>query len=189
MISNPVLQAIMDRRSIRSYRPGQVPADMLDTILGAAQAAPSARNTQPWHLTAVQDAALLARVNEAFRAQALLQAPPDMRETVADPAYSVFHHAPTVVFISCPELSGMRYAQTDCGIAAENMALAAHALGLGSVILGMPRMAFEGPEADDLREALAFPAGYDYILSIAIGFPAASKDAHPVLDGRVTVLR
>lgn len=188
-MQNPVLECIALRRSIRAYHPEQLSETELSAILDAALAAPSAVNAQPWHFSVVQQKTLIERINEAFRRETLKTAPAEQRARFEDPAYSVFYHAPTVIFVSCPSTEVMKYAETDSGMAIQNIALAAQSLGLGSVILGMPRMAFEGPEADDLREALAFPAGYDYILSIAIGFPAASKDAHPVLDGRVTVLR
>jgi nitroreductase len=186
---NPVLQAIHDRRSIRAYTKEQITDEQLNEIIAAGLAAPSARNTQPWHFTAVQNAALMERVNRAMQKEAEKTLPPDVLERIIDPAYNVFYHAPTVIFISCPPLEEMRYAQTDVGIAIQNMALAAHALGLGSVILGMPRFAFEGEEAEALRRELAFPAGYDYCLSLAIGTPAMEKEAHPILEGRVTVLK
>lgn len=181
-MSNPVLEAIAARRSIRAYTDAQVTRAQLDAILQAGLEAPSARNSQPWHFTAVQDAALINRVNDAFKAQM-----DDERFTAE--GYSVFHHAPTVIFISSPAPEGgTHFAPADVGIAIENMALAAHSLGLGSVILGFPRMAFEGPQADALRKALAFPEGYDYCLSISIGTPAATKEAHPIEPGKVTII-
>jgi len=188
-MSNAVLDAIFARRSIRAYAKEQITDDQLQTILDAAEAAPSARNLQPWHFTAVQDAALICRVNEAFREQMLEVCEPDTRDRFENPEYSVFYHAPTVIFLSCPSLAEKRYAETDCGMAIENMALAAHALGLGTVILGMPRMAFLGAEADDLRCALRFPEGHDFILALSVGIPAGTKDAHPVEPGRVTIIR
>ena len=188
-MNNPVLKAIHDRRSVRAYAKEQITEEALNEIIAAGLAAPSARNTQPWHFTAVQDAALIERVNQAMRKQAEKMMPPDMLESILAPSYSVFYHAPTVIFISCPPLEEMQYAQTDVGIAIQTMALAAHALGFGSVILGMPRFAFLGDEADTLRRELSFPKGYDYCLSIAIGTPATEKEAHPILEGRVTVLK
>ncbi|MDL2318363.1 nitroreductase [Eubacteriales bacterium OttesenSCG-928-A19] len=187
-MSNPVLEAIASRRSIRAYKDEQITQEQLTAILNAGEQAPSARNQQPWHFTAVQDAALISRVNEAFRAQALKEMPDPMRKTIEDPAYSVFHHAPTVIFLSCPNLQQNAYAMTDNGMAIQNMALAAYSLGLGSVILGMPRLAFQGAEADDLRSTLQFPDGYDYCLSIAIGIPTATKEAHPIEPGHITRL-
>jgi nitroreductase len=188
-MTNPTLAAIHARRSIRAYQPEQISDEQLQTLLDAGEAAPSAVNSQPWHFTAVQNAALIDRVNEAFRAQVLKTCPPEARDRFADPAYSVFYHAPTVIFFSCPDLSKMKYAQTDTGMAIENMALAAESMGLGTVILGMPREAFAGDEKAALEEALQFPEGYEFCLALSVGVPAASKEAHPVLPGRVTVIR
>jgi len=187
-MSNDVLQAIADRRSIRAYTRAPVSEAQLDALLKAAMEAPSARNTQPWHITAVSDATLLSRVNEAYRKEFLAQCPPEARGHIEALGHSVFFHAPTVLFFSCPPISEMRYAQTDVGIAIQNVALAAHGLGLGSVILGQPRFAFQGEEADALRAALQFPAGYDFCLAIAVGHPACTKEAHPMGEGRVTII-
>jgi len=188
-MQNPVLRVIHDRRSIRAYEKEQISEEALSEILHAGLVAPSARNTQPWHFTAVQDAELTERVNRAMQKEAEKVLPPDAAKSVCDPSYNVFYHAPTVIFVSCPPLVDMHYAQTDVGIAIQSMALAAHALGLGSVILGMPRFAFLGEEAEALRKALCFPEGYDFCLALAVGIPAMGKDAHPLLEGRVTVLK
>ena len=142
-----VLDAIAQRRSIRSYKDEQITREQLDTLLQAGLYAPSAVNSQPWHFTAVQDQSLIDRINAATQKQLLKTCAPEMRERFASPAFHVFHHAPTVIFISCPPLSERRYAQTDVGIAIENMALAACGLGLGSVILGMPGMPLPRPKA------------------------------------------
>lgn len=188
-MTNPVLQAIADRRSIRAYRQEQIEEEQLQAILRAAEQAPSATNAQAWHFTVVQDAALLKRINEAFRKEAIEEMGPENRARFEDPAYSVFYHAPTVIFLSCPSLEEKRYAQTDIGIAVENMALAAHSMGLGSVILGMPRLAFEGEEADALCGLLKFPQGYAYCLAIAVGIPAMTKEAHPIHPDRISYVR
>lgn len=187
-MSNPVLQAIADRRSIRAYTSEQITKEQLDALLNAAMEAPSARNLQPFHITVVQNPALLTRINELYREQMLKTCPPEMRERVEDPSYSVFHHAPTLLVFSCPPLSEMAYAQTDTGIAIQTVALAAHSLGLGSVILGMPRMAFMGPEGDALRAELRFPEGYDFCLAIAIGHPAGTKEPHPQAAGLIDII-
>lgn len=189
-MKNPVLDAIAARRSIRAYTAEQITQEQLNALLDAAQASPSASNSQPWHFSVVQNKALLTRINEAFRTEILKEInDPDRRARFEDPAYSVFFHAPTVIFVSCQPTSAMRYAETDCGMATENIALAAHSMGLGSVILGMPRLAFVGPEADEFRGLLGFPAGYDYILSIAVGNPDTTKEAHPILPDRITIVR
>ena len=185
-----VLEAIAERRSIRKYKDEQITPEQLDAILNAGLAAPSAMNSQPWHFTVVQDMALLDRLNAATQKQLVASATvPAMRERFSSPDFHVFYHAPTVIFISCPPIAAVRYAQTDTGIAIENMALAAHGLGLGSVILGMPREAFAGPEGDEFRALLHFPEGYDFCLALSVGVPAASKDAHPIGENKISYVR
>lgn len=59
-----VVQAIKERKSIRAFKPDQVPLDLLKRILEQAMRAPSWANTQPWEfavvtgkkLKAIQDA-------------------------------------------------------------------------------------------------------------------------------------
>lgn len=185
-----VMDAIHERRSIRAYRPEQITDGQLKEILEAGLAAPSAMNSQAWHFTAVQDEALLNRVNEATRKGFIKNAKDDEEcKRFENPEWSVFYHAPTVIFISCIPLDKMRYAQTDAGIAVENMALAAVGLELGSVILGMPHEAFVGEEAEELRKALHFPEGFDFMIALAVGYPATGKDAHVVHPDRVTILK
>ena len=68
-------------------------------------------------------------------------------------------------------LSGVPQLDIGAGIAVENMALAAVGLELGSVILGMPHEAFVGEEAEELRKALHFPEGFDFMIALAVGYP------------------
>lgn len=188
-MNNPVLEAIHARRSIRAYKPEQITEEHLKAVLDAGEASPSARNLQPWHFTVVQDQALIQRINEAFRVEMLKGCPEEECARFEDPAYSVFYHAPTVIFYSVPQAEANRYCETDTGMAIQTMALAALSVGLGTVILGMPRLAFQGAEGDDLRRVLQFPAGNDFILAMSVGYPAGTKDAHPVLPGRITIIR
>ena len=79
---NPVVHAIMERRSIRSYQEKQIAPEQLKTLMEVAVASPSARNSQPWHFSFVQNANLLQDISLAV-AQALDR-----------PGYDVFYHAP-----------------------------------------------------------------------------------------------
>ena len=189
-MTNAVLQAIADRRSIRAYQPEQITEEQLSAIMTAALQAPSARNIQPWHFTVVQDKALIERINESFRAEFLKNAGDSpMRAHIEDPAYSVFYHAPTVIFVSTNMDGAKIYARHDCGLAVENIALAAHSLGLGTVILGMPREAFTGPDGDELRKTLQFPEGYDFMVAVSVGLPAGTKQAHQIEKDLITYIK
>lgn len=176
---NPTQKAILDRRSIRDYAETQLTKEQLSTLIEAAFAAPSANNKQPWHFTVVQDSALIDRIHAAAKAE-ILKDPANASPRFADPAFHIFYHAPTVIFISAAAPSGM-----DCGIAVQNIALSAQAMGLGSVILGLPHPAFQGPEAEALEAALQFPKGNHFQIAIAVGTATASKEAHVVDPGKV----
>lgn len=189
-MTNAVLQAIADRRSIRAYQPEQITDEQLSAIMKAAVQAPSARNSQPWHFSVVQDKALIERINESFRAEFLKNAGSSpMGSGIADPNYSVFYHAPTVIFVSTNLDPNRMYARHDCGLAVENIALAAHSLGLGTVILGMPREAFAGPDGDEYRRILQFPEGYDFMVAVSVGIPAGTKQEHPIEEGLISYIK
>ena len=175
-MTNAVLQAIADRRSNRGYAPRQLTEEELQAILTAALQSPSARNTQPWHFSFVQNKALLSEISLA------------VSQALDNPGFDVFYQAPTVVFLCRSTTENQAYGAIDCGIAVENLAIAAHGMGLGSVILGLPRAAFTSPRAEEFRKALRFPEGYDFTIAIAIGYAAASKEAHPVDAGKVDLI-
>lgn len=64
----------------------------------------------------------------------------------------------------------------------QNLAIAAQSMGLGSCIIGMAAASFSGPMGQAMRDRMDWPADHDFVISIAIGHPAMSKDAperHP----------
>ena len=63
-MNNPVLNAIADRRSIRSYKDEKVTREQIDILLKAALEAPSAKNAQPWHFYVVQNRSIFAEINK-----------------------------------------------------------------------------------------------------------------------------
>ena len=181
---NETLSLISSRRSHRAYKKTPLTQEQLDALLRAAVESPSAVNRQPWHFTVVRNQPLLDEMNAAVWEQMMKRDSNRRSPRFVDPDFHVFYHAPTVIF-----LSGMPdnpYTHIDCGIAVENIALAAESLGLGSVILGMPRDAFAGERADAFRQALHFPEGWDFAIAIAIGVPADTKEPHPVKEDRIS---
>ena len=173
-MNNSVLTAIAERRSIRAYRAEKVSQEQIDLLLKAAEEAPSARNAQPWHFTVVQDSAVLKEIHD--------EAIKNLKQERDD----IFYAAPLVIFISADGENP--FGRLDAGIAVQNIALAAHSLGLGSVILGLPDFAFSGARKAYFEALLKFPAAYHFAIAIAIGVPAATKEAHPVQDGHITYI-
>ena len=102
----------------------------------------------------------------------------------ADPAFQMFYHAPTVIFLFGEK--AFPWTQVDCGIAVENMALAAEGLGVGSVILGLPKPAFAGEKADELRTRLQCPEGYDFVIALALGYATDTKEPHGLREEKIS---
>jgi nitroreductase len=50
-----MMEAILSRRSIRSYTDQSVPKELLEKLLKAAMNAPSAGNEQPWHFIIIDE--------------------------------------------------------------------------------------------------------------------------------------
>ena len=172
---NDVLRAMESRRSHRAYAPTQLTKAQLDAILLAALQSPSAVNRQPWHFSVVQNQQLLARLTKAAHRRAAQLTREERGPRFDDPAFHVHYHAPTVIFLSAEDTPANRL---DCGIAVQQIALAAESLGLGSVIVGLIRLAFENDEAEELKQALHFPKNHAFMISIALGTPTDDKPAH-----------
>lgn len=178
-----VLHAISSRRSHRAYKEDQLTEEALSAILRAGLEAPSARNHQPWHFSVVQNKELIQEIHdEAAQVMGKGGSP-----RFADPDFQIFYYAPTVVFIFGEK--NFSWTEVDCGIAVENMALAAEGLGIGSVILGLPAPAFKGQKADELRERLQCPEGYDFVVALALGYATDQKEAHGIREEKISRIR
>jgi nitroreductase len=115
------LEAIMTRRSVRSFTDEPVTDEQLETILRAAMAAPSAGNEQPWRIVVTRDRETLARWSRAT----------PFSRPLAGAA---------VGLVVCGETVAQKHSGfwvDDCGAATQNVLLAAHALGLGAVWIGV----------------------------------------------------
>ncbi len=159
-----VLKAMAERCSTRGYTAEKLTAEELDTLLTAGLQAPTATNRQELHFTVLdgQDP-ILFDIQEVMGAR--------LRPTV-----NFWYDAPTVIIISGE--SDFRWTAVDAGIAVENMALAAEALGLGNVILGCLKAAMDGENRARYAAALHFPEGYTFQIAIAVGHKATEKEPH-----------
>lgn len=142
------LQAILQRRSVRRYRPEPIPGEHLRQILEAGRQAPSAGNRQPWHFVVVGDARQKQRVAQACNGQMWM----------AEAAY-------ILVAVGSPQVSSKWY-RVDVAIAMENMVLAACSLGYGTCWIG----AFDPGR---VREACQIPAEAEVIVCTPLGVPEA----------------
>ena len=163
---NAAIENIMSRRSIRNYKQEAVPREVLDQIMECGVNAPNAINRQSWEVRIVDNPELQAQIKAAMAA------------TGNERAEGCFYNAPVWVFIA--QDSTFPFSAYDCGLMAENMMLAANALGIGSVCLGSPvRFILDSPQKDAVLEKLGFSDGYELCLCISMGYPNEKPEAKP----------
>lgn len=151
-----VIKSIISRRSVKSYKPDQVHAEMLDAILEAGTYAPTGRNRQSPIIIAVTDKATRDRL-------AKLNA--EIMGFDGDP----FYGAPAVLAVladkSCPTYL------YDGSLVMENLMLAAHSLGLGSCWIHRAKETFERAEGKAILASLGIEGDYEGIGNCIIGYP------------------
>ena len=171
-----VLEAIKTRRSIRRYKTSPVDDKTIELVLEAARWAPSWANTQCWRFIVVQDS------NTKI----------ELANTLNDnnPAIDAIKSVP-VVIVACAELRKAGYYRgepgkpgepaTDKGdwwymfdvaLAMQNLVLAAHSLGLGTVYVG----AFDAKKAASILEV---PQGVCVVGMTPLGYPAQEPEPRP----------
>ncbi|HEY63892.1 MAG TPA: nitroreductase family protein [Caldilineae bacterium] len=154
------LRFIFARRSIREFTSEPVSDEDVQALLEAAMAAPSARNEKPWHFIVVRDPETIAQLAKTHR--------------FASPV----GRAPLCIAV-CGDPSESEYWVQDTSAATENILLAAAALGLGTVWIGVhPK-----PEREaHVRQVLGIPEGITPLNLIAVGHPAEEKPPRTQFD-------
>jgi nitroreductase len=188
ILHNPIVETILARRSIRAFDPDhQLNDDQLETLFACGFSAPSGMNCQSWHMTVVQDAALLGDINKGFvkMIKALPVIPPIMVERLKNPNYSVFYHAPTVILVCYETAKG----PTNSALLAENIVLAAQSLGLGTCYIGGVLDYLCAPDGKPYLQRLKIPDGCAPAFFLSVGKPLESPDARPRDTNKIAWIR
>jgi nitroreductase len=147
------LQAIFTRRSIRRYTDQPISEQQVEQILRAAMAAPSAGNQQPWQFVVVNDRKLLDAISGYH------------------PYADMLRQAPVAIIV-CGDMhlaERAGYWVQDCSAATQNLLLAAHALGLGAVWLGVYPMQ---DRVGNTQRLFGLPPEVIPLAIVALGHPA-----------------
>jgi nitroreductase len=147
-----LLQTLRTRRTVRLFQQKRIPYRHLEECVEAARLAPSARNIQPLEYVVVDSEKLRGKMFSCL----------GMGGGITD--FSGREPAAYVAVLVNRELRG-EWAGHDCGMAAENLVLAAWNRGIGSCILARINR-------DKIREILGIPDRYETDLVVALGYPA-----------------
>ena len=155
MITLEAMEAIMSRRSIRRYIDKKIPEEIVTKLLEAAMNAPSAHNRQPWHFIVIDDRETLKKIPEYHQYSKMLEQA---------------SHA--IVVLGDNNIQTTDFWIHDCSAATENILIAANALGLGAVWLGVhPSEAL----IEGTRKLFNIPAHVTPLGIISLGYPEEIK--------------
>ncbi|MBP3436488.1 MAG: nitroreductase [Clostridia bacterium] len=169
-----VLESILARRSVRSYKSDAVPKEKIKRIAEAGSYAATGRNRQSPIILAVTDKALrdeLSKMNAAIMG------------TEQDP----FYNAP-VIFVVLADKSAPTYLY-DGSLVLGNMMLAAQAEGLGSCWIHRAKEEFETERGKEILASLGIAGDYEGIGHLAVGYANEPKrEAPPRKNGYITYI-
>ena len=156
------MEAIFKRRSIRKYTNQELSDEIIEKILKAGMAAPSAQNEQPWHFVIIKDKNIL-------------------REIPKFHPYSKMLPGAGCAIVVCGDTSlarGDKWPQ-DCTAATQNMLLMATEAGIGSVWLGIYP---DKDRIEPLKELLNLPACIIPFSIVSLGYPAETREPNDRYD-------
>lgn len=203
---NEVEKVIYNRRSTRVFKNKSVPKELINRILEAARFAPSAGNGQPWKFIVVTDqdlsnaidkqcAGVLKMLLWLYRGKQfwrkfsvslmslLMVNKWDQRPFAAMEKIKhidkrpVTFNAPVVIHV-LKDKRGISHPDVDVSIAAQNLVLTAHSLGLGTCYIGF--IASTIKYAPKIKKMLGFDYPYELVTSICVGYPKVKQQARPV---------
>lgn len=162
---NAKLNFLFNRRSVRAYEARPVEEAVVHDLLEAAMAAPSARRGDPWHFIVVRDPARLYAIAQGL------------------PNGKMLEQAPLGIVVCGDQNAAcgqaLSYLLQDCSAAIENLLLAATALGLGAVWLGVH------PREDrilHLSHLFKLPEHIVPVAVVAAGWPAERHEPRTRFD-------
>ena len=174
-----LIDAIHGRRSVRAYAPQILDQATIRTLLDAAVQAPTAIHEEPWEFVILQDVNALKRLSDRARPlfveevhRADLGRGGRRLDKFEHPDFNIFYNAGTLIVICAKPMSP--FVVADCWLAAENLMLAAYAMGLGTCVIGS---AVSGLNTPEIKDELGIPAEVSAIAPIIVGVPSDQPPA------------
>jgi len=184
---NETIKVIKGRRSIRKYRKKQIDDSDIQTILDCAIHAPNAMNQQKWHFTVIQNKEILNRMVDIIKENIMNSGIEFLIGKASEADYHTFYHAPTVVLVTGDEKA--RLIEFDCGAAAQNIALAAKSLNIGSCVMTSSGFLFASEKGNQLKNELGIPNGYKHVCAVSLGYQDEDPIAPPKDKGVINYVR
>lgn len=153
---NETLKTILTRRSIRKFTQDPIPANILEDIVNAALHAPSGVGKQTWKFTVITNRKLIEKLADIISKE------------LDRPGYDMYR--PTALIIPSNEREST-WGKEDNACALENIFLAAHSLGVGSVWINQLQTINDRPAVRAFLDELHIPANHVVYGMAALGYP------------------
>ncbi|MDR0581797.1 MAG: nitroreductase family protein [Prevotellaceae bacterium] len=160
-VSNPTLETILNRKSVRDYSAKEIPEEALNNLLKAAMAAPSSRDRRPWELLVISEKTLLQELGGKLRSASMLQ----------NANKAIIVCGDTTLSDNCWFL--------DCSAVTQNILLAAESMGIGAVWTAVYPY---DDRAAIVREQFQLPGNIEVLAVIPLGYPVGKNTPKDKFD-------
>lgn len=161
-ISNDVIKAICARRSIRDFTEKPINRSILETIVKCGIYAPNGHNMQTWHFTIITDSLKIGKLKKLSQIAA---------KKCSSPFYG-FNNPVAVILVSEDKRSP--YGLQNGAAATQNIMLAAHSLGIGSVWVNALYTTCDEIELRKFLTTLGVPQSHLIVSTICLGYSETS---------------
>jgi nitroreductase len=155
---NSKLNFIFNRRSIRKYTEESISKELINDIMEAAMAAPSAVNKKPYEFIIITEKSTLKKVSEFLPHGKFLPDSPLGIIVCGD--------------INSAHMEDISYMLQDCSAVIENLLLAVDALDLGACWLGVHP---NEDRIEGIKDIFKLPNNIIPVAAVSIGYPASEK--------------
>ena len=174
------IEAIMTRRSTRSYKPDAVEREKLEKIIEAGRYAPSGGNNQSNHFIVIQNNEVLQKLaklaEEAFAKMEVTENTySSLKSSILQSkkgGYIFYYKAPVLIIVANQKDYGNNIA--DCNVAIENMLIAANDLDLGSCYINQLHWLNEDEKILPYLQELGLKENERVYASMVVGYPKSA---------------
>jgi len=172
---NEVLENILSRRSVRSFKSEQIKDEELNLILKAGTNAPSGMNKQSWQFTVIQNKSKIESLAKVIR------------EALGRDAGYNFYAPPTLILLSNEKDNTNGLA--DCACALENIFLMAHSLNIGSCWINQLKTICDEATVREILTSFDIPENHIVWGMAAIGYSDLTSKVHDIKSGTIKFVK
>ena len=168
---NDVLNVIVSRRSVKSYKNKMVEKELIDKVIRAGMYAPSGKNLQSPIIIAITNKQVRDKLSKTLM---------ETRGINIDP----FYNAPVVIVVLANKNVSTYLYDGSCVM--ENMLIQAHSLGLGACWIHHAKQVFETEYGKEFLKGLGIDDNYEGIGHLILGYgEVINKNQIPRKDNYV----